>query len=329
MDYKQGKLAIEKDIDKYLLSLEKSIAKEFKVKQTETLKAIQKYYANYLIEVDPSDYYTTLSLYNRMQGLEKEIKAIYTKLNSNVYKLTYSGQEQIFEESYLKNKFMSAFFVSDIKYQAPNNLIKEISITGDVELVKKIKDIELRRQAQGYISKAGATLSAIIKDNNQASLTKVYKVLKNGLINGTSYAKQAKAIKSEFGKNAYNAIRVARTEGNRNASAGAYENTQDLIKQGIKTRRQWIATLDDRTRDTHQALDGKFEDKDGLFWIGSDSARYPGDFANAGENISCRCAVIDIIDGVEPELRRGVDPVTGKSDILSFQNYAEWAKGAK
>jgi SPP1 gp7 family putative phage head morphogenesis protein len=262
-----------------------------------------------------------------MQSLEKEIKAIYTKLNSNVYKLTYSGQEQIFEESYLKNKFMSAFFVSDVKYQAPNNLIKEISITGDVELVKKIKDIELRRQAQGYISKAGATLSQIIKDNNQSSLTKVYKVLKNGLINGTSYAKQAKAIKSEFGKNAYNAIRVARTEGNRNASAGAYENTQDLIKQGINTRRQWIATLDDRTRDTHARLDGQFEDKNGLFWIGSDSARYPGDFANAGENINCRCTTIDVIDGVEPTLRRGINPVTGKSDIFSFKTYEEWKRG--
>ena len=286
MNYKQGKLAIEKQIDKYLLDVENQIFKEFKAQQDLTLQAIQKYYSNFLIGVDPSNYYTTLSLYNRMQGLEKEIKAIYTKLNSNVYRLTYTGQEKIFEESYLRNRYINTFFTS-AKYQAPNNLIKEISITGDVELVKKIKDIELRRQAQGYISKAGATLSTIIKDNNQASLTKVYKVLKNGLINGTSYSKQAIAIKSEFGKNAYNAIRVTRTEGNRNASAGAFENTQDLKAQGLEITRQWLATLDGRTRDSHARLDGQFEDKNGLFWIDGDSARYPGDFADVAENINC------------------------------------------
>ncbi len=183
----------------------------------------------------------------------------------------------------------------------------------------------MRQQASGYLSKAGATLSSIITDNNQASLTKVYKVLKNGLISGTSYRNQAKAIKNEFGKNAYNALRVARTEGNRNASAGAYLNSQDLASQGINTRRQWIATLDDRTRDTHASLDGQFEDKNGLFWIGGDSAKYPGDFSDAGENINCRCTTIDIINGVEPSVRRGINPLTGESDILSFQNYEEWA----
>ncbi len=328
MDYKQSKLAIEKEVDKYILSLEKSIAKEFKAKQDETLKVLQKYYANFLIDVDPSDYYTTLSLYNRMQAMEKEIKAIYTKLNSSVYKLTYDGQGTIFEESYLRNKFVASFFTS-AKYQAPNNLIKEISITGDVELVKKIKDLQLRKEAQGYLSKSGVTLSSLIKENNQASLTKVYRTLKQGLINGTSYAKQARVLKDEFGSNAYKALRVARTEGNRNASAGAYENTQDLKKQGIQTRRQWIATLDGRTRDTHASLDGQFEDKNGLFWIGGDSAKYPGDFSNAGDNIFCRCTTIDVIDGVEPTLRRGINPVTGKSDILDFKTYDEWKNKGK
>lgn len=264
MNYKQGKLAIEKQIDKYLLDVENQIFKEFKAQQDLTLQAIQKYYSNFLIGVDPSDYYTTLSLYNRMQGLEKEIKAIYTKLNSNVYKLTYTGQEKIFEESYLRNRYINTFFTGS-KYQAPNNLIKEASITGDIELVKKIKDTELRKQAQGYISKAGVTLSSLIKDNNQQSLSKVYRIIKNGLITGESYAKQAKKIKAQFGSNAYNASRVVRTEGNRNASAGAFENTQDLKAQGLEITRQWLATLDKRTRDTHARLGGQKEDKDGLF----------------------------------------------------------------
>ena len=328
MNYKQGKLSIEKEIDKHIESLEKEIMKEFKSKQDETLSVIQKYYANFLVDQDPADYYSTLSLYNRMDSMEKEIKSVFIKLNSDTYKMTKAGQEQIFDESYYRNKYLTSYFTS-AKYQAPNNLIKEISITGDVNLVKKIKDEQTRKEAQGYISKSGKTLSSAIKDNNEASLTKVYRSLKQGLINGTSYTKQASAIKSEFGSNTYNALRVARTEGNRNASAGAYENTQDLKKQGINTVREWIATLDDRTRETHQHLDGQKEDEKGLFWIGSDSAKYPGDFASASEDIQCRCTTIDIIDGKSPLVRRGINPVTGKSDIISFKNYDEWLRNGK
>lgn len=322
----QAKKEIEKTIDKYIEELERAIMKEFRAKQADTLSVIQKYYANYLVGIDSADYYNTLNLYNRMKGMDKEIRAIYVKLNKNVYKLTYTGQEQIFEESYLRNKYISAYF-TNAKYQAPNNLIKEISITGDVDLIKKIKDTQLKKQAQGYISKSGVTLSSLIADNNATSLTKVYKTIKQGLISGTSYAKQAQAIKQQFGTNYSNAIRVVRTESNRNASAGAYENTQDLISQGVSVRRQWVATLDSRTRDTHGSLDGQFEDKDGYFWIGGDKAKYPGDFSSAGENINCRCTTIDVINGVEPTVRRGINPLTGESDILSFQDYETWRKG--
>jgi len=324
MTYKASKQAIEKNVGQYIASIEKKILSEFKAQQAQVLSVVQKNYAKYLVDVPKADYYTTLSLYNRMSEMEKEIKAIYVKLNSRVYKSTYAGQKKIFEQVYLQNEYITSFFAS-IKAQAPNPLITEISVTGDVELVKKIKDKALRQQAQGYISKSGSTLTGIITTNNQASLAKVYKTLKQGFISGQSYVKQATAIKSEFGKNAYNALRVARTEGNRNASAGAYTNSEDLKAQGIKTKRQWVATLDSDTRDTHQQLDGQFEDKDGLFHINGMSARYPGDFPDPTEVINCRCTTIDIIDGVEPELRRGIDPVTGKSDILSFQNYAEWA----
>lgn len=326
MNQLQAKKAIEKTIDKYIEDIEKSLFKEFKAAQAETLNIIKGYYGKYLAGVDSADYYNTLNLYNRMKSMDKEIKAIYVKLNKNMYKTVYNGQSIIFEESYLRNKYIAAYFTS-ARYQAPNNLIKEISITGDVDLIKKIKDKELKKQAQGYISKSGVTLSSLISDNNATSLAKVYRVLKQGLISGQSYTKQAQAIKKEFGSNYNKALKVVRTEGNRNASAGAFANSQDLASQGITVKRKWLATLDSRTRDTHARLDGKFEDKNGLFWIGSDSAKYPGDFSDVANNVNCRCSVIDIINNQEPTLRRGINPVTGKSDILSFQDYDEWRNG--
>ena len=74
-------------------------------------------------------------------------------------------------------------------------------------------------------------------------------------------------------------------------------------------------------------LDGQYEDDSGLFHIHGLSARYPGDFGDPAEDISCRCTTIDVVQGLEPTLRRGgVNPVTGKSDIASYRDYDKWKK---
>jgi uncharacterized protein with gpF-like domain len=154
----------------------------------------------------------------------------------------------------------------------------------------------------------------------------VLKTVKSGLINGESYARQTKRVKDVFDGNASNTARVIRTEGNRNMNAGAYLNSEDLKAEGVRVRRMWVATLDSRTRDSHQALDGVYEDDNGLWHIGGDSARYPNDFTEPENSVNCRCSTVDVVQGLEPQLRRGIDPVTGKSDIASYSTYEEWAK---
>ena len=52
---------------------------------------------------------------------------------------------------------------------------------------------------------------------------------------------------------------------------------------------QWLATLDERVRETHLALHGAAVDRGERFWNG---LRFPGDKeGDIGEWISCRCAV--------------------------------------
>ena len=122
-----------------------------------------------------------------------------------------------------------------------------------------------------------------MRTNLNNELTKT--IEKQGVNQWTSY-KQAQALKDTFDGNAYNALRVVRTEGNRLANAGTYLNSEDLKNEGVRIRRQWVATLGRTDRDSHQALDGQFEDEDGLFHIHGLSARYPGDFGDPAEDIS-------------------------------------------
>jgi SPP1 gp7 family putative phage head morphogenesis protein len=204
--------------------------------------------------------------------------------------------------------------------------VREVAVTGDATRLTAIRDTRLRRIAEGMIPPSGDTLTGILVNNLNQELTKTLRVVKQGLINGQSYVKQAQALKETFNGNAYNALRVVRTEGNRLANAGTYLNSEDLKEAGVSIRRQWVATLDGRTRDSHQALDGQYEDDEGLFHIHGLSARYPGDFGDPAEDIQCRCTTIDVVQGLEPTLRRGVNPVTGKSDIASYRDYGKWKK---
>lgn len=78
--------------------------------------------------------------------------------------------------------------------------------------------------------------------------------------------------------------------------ANTVMNNVDFVnakKQG-KTHKQWIAELDDRTREAHFLVDGTFIPIDEYFTVGSDKMRFPHDYINGSpENlINCRCSCI-------------------------------------
>ena len=64
----------------------------------------------------------------------------------------------------------------------------------------------------------------------------------------------------------------------------------------------WLATLDDRTRDTHRLLHDQRVPLDGTFkTVDGASAIAPGQFGVAGEDINCRCTMEAIVTGFNEE----------------------------
>lgn len=56
--------------------------------------------------------------------------------------------------------------------------------------------------------------------------------------------------------------------------------------------KEWIAALDERTRESHAALDGQIVARTATFDVGGSAMRYPGDPAGEpAEAINCRCAL--------------------------------------
>ena len=90
----------------------------------------------------------------------------------------------------------------------------------------------------------------------------------------------------------YRTEMIVRTETIRaaNASANALYGTW-----GAK-RKEWLATMDNRVRDTHAAINGKHIAIDAKFDVGGSALRFPGDPEGSGsETINCRCTLLPIL----------------------------------
>lgn len=121
------------------------------------------------------------------------------------------------------------------------------------------------------------------------------------------------------------AIRTARTAVTGAQNAGRMDSYAAAEKMGIKVKKEWLATLDSRTRHSHAMLDGEKVDQDKKF---SNGCRFPGDPQGPPWEIyNCRCTLIAAVDGVDASTgeRRARNPVTGETEVISNMTYAEWA----
>lgn len=121
------------------------------------------------------------------------------------------------------------------------------------------------------------------------------------------------------------AIRTARTAVTGAQNAGRLDSYYAAEKMGIKCRKQWMATLDGRTRHSHAMLDGEIVDNDKKF---SNGCRFPGDPNGPPSEIyNCRCTLVSEIEGIDTSggQRRARNQATGRNELIKNMSYAEWA----
>ena len=124
--------------------------------------------------------------------------------------------------------------------------------------------------------------------------------------------------------NRNSAIRNARTAITGAENAGRVESYRYAESIGITLQKEWLATLDDRTRDEHRDLDGQRVGVDEPFRVGGDEIMFPGDPDAEGYLVfGCRCSLVSAVEGVkdlDPVYRR--DNISG--ELIEKMNYREW-----
>lgn len=114
------------------------------------------------------------------------------------------------------------------------------------------------------------------------------------------------------------AIRTARTAVTGAQNAGRMDSYAAAERMGIKLKKEWLATLDSRTRHSHAMLDGEQIEPDETF---SNGCRFPGDPQGpAREVYNCRCTLVADVDGIDTSdgLRRTRD------GLIPDMTYAQW-----
>lgn len=149
------------------------------------------------------------------------------------------------------------------------------------------------------------------------------------ILQGKSIPKIANDLQSRMqDMNRTSAIRTARTAVTAAQNAGRLDTYRAAQDMGIKLKKQWLATLDGRTRHAHAMLDGQTVDIDKPFKVDGYELMYPGDTSAPGYLVyNCRCTQIAEVDGEDTSSggRRAIDPETGQWVLVGDMTYAEWA----
>lgn len=155
-----------------------------------------------------------------------------------------------------------------------------------------------------------------LKANVKTELTRVF-------LQGYSY-KETAARLAELGYSSYRrALNITRTEAGRVQAIARQKSQTEAMKLGIEFEKEWISTLDNRTRNTHAKLDGQRVEPDEDFEVGGLKAKQPHMFGVASEDCNCRCRTVSRLkNDKNTRLRR--DNETGKIGV--YENYYDWAE---
>lgn len=112
-----------------------------------------------------------------------------------------------------------------------------------------------------------------------------------GILQGDSMDNIAKRLTSVPDMDRRAAIRNARTMTTSAENAGAMHSYKRAEEMGIKGKKMWMATHDNRTRESHAMMDGETRDLDEAF---SNGLQEPGDMSvdMPEEVYNCRCRVV-------------------------------------
>ncbi|MDR5621891.1 phage head morphogenesis protein [Staphylococcus haemolyticus] len=303
------KITNQHDIDDYIDRKIMTAEKEIEILFANRLKEIKQEIADMFSKYQSDDVYVTWTEFNKYNRLNKELNRIGQMLTQDyreVAKIIKQSQQNTYIEKYLMSLYL---------YEMASQTSMQFDVPTASVITKAIE------QPIKYIE-----LTGTLKKHRSNVLKKIRIEITKGIVNGKGYTHIAKALRDDLGMSKAQAQRVARTEAGRAMSQAGLDSAKVAKDNGLSgMKKRWLATKDNRTRDTHRHLDGKAIDIDDNFHssgcVGQAPKLFVGD-ASAKENINCRCKLLYYFDEDElPTVMRTKD-----DGVIPFTTYREWEK---
>lgn len=145
--------------------------------------------------------------------------------------------------------------------------------------------------------------------------------LLSGILQGKSIDKIADVFQNVASMDRSAAIRNARTAMTAAQNAGRQDTYERAHDMGIEMQKEWMATIDERTRESHAELDGIRVEYDEEFPNG---LMFPGDASGEPSEIyNCRCTIRAILQKYNGQERPS--EIEGHEGIHTKETYKEWA----
>lgn len=150
---------------------------------------------------------------------------------------------------------------------------------------------------------------------------KIQSVMTQSILQGESVPHMAQRVAREMGEiNRKATTRYVRTAATGAQNAGRVDAYKRAENMGIELEQEWLATLDERTREEHAELDGQHVKVGEKFSVNGYEIAYPGDPSADGEMIwNCRCTLV-------PHLKNLDQSNAPRNSKLDNMTYEEWKK---
>ena len=275
----------EKEVQQSLLDSEEAAIKELEKQYARALKDINDKVKSFQADIDLLD--QALS----QDGLDDATKALLqSQKRAKVYQQNYQkalkgqvsgvldklhGDNYATIDKYLKSCYETGYIgtMYDIAKQG-------VPIIAPIDQAAAVKAILTDSKiVEGYYNHLGVNYDKLKKTITQE--------ISRGIASGLPYSDIARNINNVSSSGLYNAKRIARTEGHRIQQTSSRDAQYAAKKKGCDVVKQWDASLDGRTRDSHARVDGEIRELDEKF---SNGLMFPGDpSGRAAEVINCRC----------------------------------------
>lgn len=202
-------------------------------------------------------------------ALKKQVGSILDNMQVEEFKTVSEYLNKCYEEGFLGTMY-------DLQGQG-------IPLCFPLDQEAMVRAVQLDSKiSNGLYSRLGEDVALLKK--------KITAQVSRGISTGMSFQQVAKGLSDYTNIGFNNAVRIARTEGHRIQVQSGMDACYKAKEKGADVVKQWDSTLDGRTRESHQKVDGEIRELDKPF---SNGLMFPGDpSGGAAEVVNCRCALL-------------------------------------